>query len=198
MNQDFDEQALITDREFDRTLRDLFKHQRPEKGDTHYLTRIVCVKPKDEDLKHRWEVLALAGVPFGIGRERFETMRKLGERYGSENGELAAVFLCVETYGIKLESEQAKPKVKEYWQDERSVEAFMVMGLTLDGRTNAASVDLMRGSVDIHSKLTGYGKTRVMRCKQKDTELKPALLETFIRGYARGFVQARPHLASRL
>lgn len=121
--------------------------------------------------------------------QRYEQMRQLGYKFGSEKKIVKMVFFCVESWLGVVQDLDAPDAVRPS-EDPKRREIVAVHGMTVDGRVNMAMVHLRR--------------TKRKKLLTERVELHPyggewkgeaRLLQEFYQGFIMGLMVAMPHLA---
>ena len=180
-------QKWITDDELNKYLLEVIKMQQShfEKNkDLHGLMpelHVLGIKDPEDGGKRPITLMVLAGG--GFDEHKHEIIRGIGMKFAQEGQHNAvAVFMVAEAWMRRYGKDEDLSKFPSEHDDKQEI--LMISGLSIDKRTNMASVVMKRDKDNIVS----LGKETIQACNGK-IKLESYILMRFFEGYSLGMIK---------
>lgn len=177
-------QKVITDKEFNDGLAEKILE----------LKEIVANKPSGivpaifviSGMKEHRKNLVLMMPDMPMGEDKYAAMRMLGEKLVEQDEKPIAIFMVSEAWMKSCGKDEEFDKTRAVSSYSDKKEIACVAGLTLDGRSNFAMLEMVR---DKNNKIIELGKETVQNYKYGEQQNKNNLLEEIYKGFAYEYVK---------
>jgi hypothetical protein len=177
-------QEVMTDTEFNKLLSDRVKQTKTfaDRKVEGIIPEVFIVGGTKKERKV--SVLLIPELP--EGEAKYGAMHLLGEKLVENDIQPVAIFMTSEAWMKKCSSLEEFDKSRSVSSYADKQEIAVVAGLTIDGRTNMAFMEMKR---DKDKKIVALENEKVEKYKKGKDGSQANLLESVYRGYAYAYVK---------
>lgn len=176
--------TLMSDLEFNQLLSEQVKHieEFADGENEGIVPQIIVVSKRDVNGNRKKSIFFSPDMP--MGDDKYKAMKMFGEKLFEMEIDPIAIFMNTEAWMKECGKDEKITGPVSSYADKKEV--AVISGLTIDGRTNFAMLDMKR---DANNKIIALDNKKVQNYKMGEDSVKTNLLESIYTGYAFAYVR---------
>lgn len=179
----------LSDEDFNLELDKLIKQEQTyldEHPTDGVMPKLFAIMSKDGKPGGELEraIVMMVNPDFEDTDKKWETFRAMGFKFAEENHNVIAIYQCTEAW-VSQQEKKEDGSFQRPSEDPNRMEAIILAGLTVDGRSNLATIPFERVTKD---KIIFTKTAQVFKYDEKaeDQQFQNNLLGEFFKGYLKG------------